>query len=71
MEVTEDNVEIHVWPTANRGGQQAGTSRELLLIHVPSGLAVVMGGERSQMKNKILGMEKLRELVSLWSNIHV
>ena len=46
------------------GGQHCGIRPDVLAVHLPSGLAVVENGQRSQMKNKQRAMERLRELVA-------
>lgn len=62
-----DDIEYHRWPpNPSTGGQSAGPRHTgIIAVHVPTGIAVVVISERSQMTDKRLATEKLVQLISL------
>jgi protein subunit release factor A len=61
----DEDLEIYAWPNQrNHGGQHVGTfGHGVLLIHVPTQVAVVETSDRSQMKNRMRAMARLRSLL--------
>lgn len=60
----EDDIEVHSWPGRRLGGQHVGVDRGgVLLVHKPTGVAVVCDEERSQLRNRQAAFEKLRTVL--------
>jgi protein subunit release factor A len=59
-----DDLEMHSWPPRRYGGQHVGLSAGVLVVHVPTGIAVVEENERSQLRNREVAIDRLRELVA-------
>lgn len=57
------DVEYHAWPIVPRGGQHVGVSTGVIVIHRPTGVAVIRDDERSQMRNREAAIAELRRLV--------
>lgn len=57
------DIEFHAWPPRKIGGQQVGRIHfGVLAVHKPSGLAVVVDSERSQVGNQRLAVERISAL---------
>ena len=55
----------HAWPLRPQGGQHTNkTSTGVLVLHRPTGVAVVETDERSQLGNKNAALKKLRRLLT-------
>ena len=64
--LAEGDVRFEAFRAGGPGGQhQNKTESAVRAVHVPSGLAVVARGERSQHRNKALALERLAELLQL------
>ncbi len=61
--VIDDDFEIHIWPPTPRGGQHVGCRVGILLIHKPTGVAVVEESERSQVKCRAKALARLQSLL--------
>lgn len=49
----EEDLEFHAWPPRATGGQHVGTyGHGVLVIHRPTGIAVMKMDNRSQMRNR-------------------
>ena len=66
MNYSDDDLEIHAWPVRSSGGQHVGTyGHGVLLIHRPTGVAVVCTDKRSQMQNRADAVEKLHKVLNM------
>jgi protein subunit release factor A len=60
--IKEEDYSFEFWPR-QRGGQHVGTDATIIVVHKPSGVAIIEGGERSYMRNKARGLERLTALL--------
>ena len=68
-EYNESDVEIRPWSTRYYGGQHVGVDAGVIVVHKPTGLAVVETEERSQMSNKHKALDRLRALVGVFEQL--
>jgi len=59
-----EEIEQYAWPIVPRGGQHVGMRCGVLVVHKPTGLAVVCESERSQYRNREIAVEHLRQVVA-------
>lgn len=58
------DLEFHAWPQRqDGGGQHVGRFGGVLLIHQPTGIAVVVTEHRSQLSNRQTALDRLRGLI--------
>lgn len=60
----EGECEFQTWPPRRAGGQHVGVHAGVIVVHKPTGIAVVWTDERSQMKNREIATELLKLVVS-------
>ena len=64
----DEDLSWHAWPAVTRspGGQHiTRTETGVLLVHVPTGIAVVKTSERSLLQNRKRALAQLRDLLEL------
>lgn len=61
--MTDDDIEIRLWDRTTQGGQHVTARSAVVVLHRPTGLAVVVDSERSQLVNKAAALSKLAALV--------
>lgn len=61
-----DKCEYHSWPIRHLGGgQRTGrVATGVLIVHQPTGAAVAVNSERSQLSNRRLAEERIRLLLA-------
>ena len=66
MELKEEDLRIEVWrKPSNFGGQTVGvTDCSVKITHIPTGLSVTWGEERSQLQNKAKAMTELEKVLA-------
>ena len=66
MTIPDDELLIESYPVIKPGGQHVTMTRsDVKVTHIPTGFAIIVASERSQMKNKakaILYLEMILEL---------
>lgn len=60
-----EDVEEQSLPRVRRGGQHAGVSSGVMVVHKPTGIAVIRESERSMMKNRENAREQLRSILDI------
>lgn len=66
MDIRDEDIEVRTWDDSPRGGQHVARSDyQVIAVHKPTGIAAVGFGERSQLGNKRLAMQRLRSLHEL------
>lgn len=64
--MVDSDLEIHAWPPRPTGGQQVADHRTgVLVVHRPTGIAVVVDSERSRLTNRAEAVKRLREVLTL------
>lgn len=53
-----EDLEIRMWPSSS------GTTRAVIALHVPTGVAVVVGSEQSRQRNQDLAVERVQLLLA-------
>ncbi len=73
LELRDEDLEVHAWPPQPRGGQQvASYYAGVLLIHKPTGMAVVVTEEeRSLIKCKAKALSRLKVLLAQAEQVEV
>ena len=62
-ELMPQDLEFHSWPPDVPGAMKVGMKTGLLIVHKPTGHAVVAMSERSQHANRAIGLPKLEAVV--------
>lgn len=58
----DEDLEFHTWPPS-RGGQHVGVSSGVLVIHKPTGVAIVRKNQRSMLQNKDAALQALYDVL--------
>ncbi|HEY4785594.1 MAG TPA: peptide chain release factor-like protein, partial [Bacteroidales bacterium] len=63
----EDDISFQTLRSSGPGGQHVNkTESAVRAIHIPSGIQVTASDSRSQLQNKKLALERLREKIAQW-----
>jgi protein subunit release factor A len=64
MLITDDDIDVRAWSERYHGGQHTnGPDAGVVVLHKPSGVAIVVTQHRSQMKNKSEAFERLKRVL--------
>ncbi|MFK1831889.1 peptide chain release factor H [Bacteroides fragilis] len=67
-EATEDDIRYETLRASGPGGQHVNkTESAVRAVHIPSGISVVVSGQRSQWQNKKLATERLLVKLTAWN----
>lgn len=72
--MNENDIEVHAVANFRRtpGGQHVGNPNPgVLVVHKPTGLAIVVDDERSQIKCKAEALRRLRIMHAAWLDLDV
>ncbi len=64
-DVENTDLDVSIYPQRSTGGQQCGTPRGIMVVHIPTGIGVVINDERSQIKNRAKAIRMLRVLLAM------
>lgn len=70
--MNEDDIEVHVANfRRSPGGQQVTQKPGVLVVHKPTGIAIVVEDEPSQLKCKTEAIRRLRIMHAAWLDLDV